>query len=141
MRGMVFCAILLLAGCGPRGPSALDLAMQQYEAESAQCPQSPAVTHAKCVQEIERRVVKPVIPSAADLLDVMAATRMALSVRIDRGEIRKEDADLEMARTKSQLVAEFQRRGLASRSVRAMEAAAAPRSTTCTSIGNTVMCN
>ena len=135
-------AVLILASATAcaRGPSKVDLAFKQIQEETARCPAMPMAAYAKCAGEIEQRVMKPVI-SRPDLVDVYVATRLALASKVDRGEMRREDADLHLAQTKSQLISEYERMGLARRSVGAQEAAAAPRSVTCMNVGGVVTCN
>lgn len=136
------CVILMtvaLTACA-RGPSKIDLAIKQIDEETARCPATPMLAYAQCAGEIEQRVMKPVI-SRPDLVDVYVATRLALAGKVDRKEMRREDADLQLAQTKSQLISEYERMGLARRSVVAQEAAAAPRSVTCMNVGGVVTCN
>lgn len=100
---------------------------------------------ARCVGEAERPLIATVPVGYRDLFEVKAATRTALSAKLDRGEISPEDAQLEAARANSQLMAELEKRQLARRAVEAQEdsAAAAYRGSlgvTCTRFGNSVSC-
>lgn len=129
-------ATLVLFGCASE-PSKLEQAFAAAEKEWASCPQRPHLAKAECIGEVERRVLRPAFPDPVSL-DLVSATRKSLAGKLDRGEIRQEDADLEMARLKSSLSNNWDRMALARRSVVAQERASDPVS--CTKIGNTVSC-
>lgn len=137
MRVLALGVVLALAGCGQKAPSPLAFAQQQFDAEVVKCPNNTRTAYARCVQALEQKFLKPVFPNP-EMLDLMGATRLAVAVRVDSGQMRPEDADLELARLKAQMMADYDRMALARRSVRAQEAAAAPVS--CTRIGNTTTC-
>ena len=89
------------AGCtkldAPRADADLRAARQACE---AQYPRQVGqyVAHARCVNEAIDRIALP-ISEHPDLVKRQQATRMELSIRVDRREISPEDAALVMARS------------------------------------------
>ena len=132
-----FAALAILEGCA-RPPNPVSVAAAQYAKEKATCPSSPRVANARCLQALEQRILRPVF-SRPDLLDLVGATRLSLAVRVDAGQLRAEDADLEMAKLQTQMVSELERTSLARRSVAAQEAASGP--VICNAVGTAVVCN
>jgi hypothetical protein len=99
---------------------------------------------AACANEAERPL--GAFQPYPDLLELKFANRLALSAKMDRGQITYEDAQLESAKLNSQVMAEFERRTNAKRAVNAQEIAAdaAYRNSlgvTCTRFGDIVTCN
>ena len=68
-------------------------------------------------------------------------TKLSLALKVDAGQMREEDADLELARLKVNILDTNEQMALNRRSVNAQEAAAAPRSTVCTTSGGMTICN
>lgn len=136
MRIMALIIPFILVACAS-GPSASDMASKQAEEEAAKCPRNTQVAYYTCKNEIDRRLVRPHLRNA-DLYDVALASRLSIGGKLDRGEIKPEDAQLALAKISSELVGENERRSLARRSVRAQEDAGGPVS--CTRFGNTVSC-
>ena len=68
-------------------------------------------------------------------------TKLSLALKVDAGQMRVEDADLELARLKVNILDTNEQMALNRRSVDAQEAAAAKRSTVCTTSGGMTICN
>jgi hypothetical protein len=99
-----------------------------------------AVARANCLNAAEA-IIRPIY-RYPDLLDLKAATRLALAEKVDRGALTQADANLQFAQSNSQMTAEELRRANADRTVSAQEQAAwaAAKSTSCTRYGATVTC-
>jgi hypothetical protein len=142
------CAVL--GGCGliaaKERQEAIAKARAEQEAIFAECdtkyPKTRGnfVNRAKC-RQAGLELYRPLVPYP-DLLQQDIAMRMVMAEKMDAGQITLAQAELEGAQLHSQIVAEEQRRSLASRSVNAQESAAAAawKGTSCTRIGNTVNC-
>lgn len=134
---LVLTLSMIVAGCAAVRSSNLEAATEAAQREVAKCPSAPRAEFARCANEITNRTIKPLHPYP-DLVDVVSTARLSLAVKVDRGEMSKEDADMQFAKLQSDVVGEVERRRLARRSVRAQESAGGPVS--CTTIGNTVTC-
>ncbi len=145
---------LLMAGCGiarrAEEKERYDRLVAEVDAAVAACnSRTPRAAWARCVNEAQRPIIQTVPVEYRDLYELKAAGRLALAARLDRGEIRQEDAELETAKMNSNLMAEFNRRQLARRAVDAQETAAMAAADTaarsrlpvrCTRFGDTVQC-
>jgi hypothetical protein len=158
MRFTAFAAaaliVLLVAGCGLIRQRELQERSAQLRAQSTAAAQvcderfpkgqvKTAVARTQCVNDA-LAILRPIMPHP-DLLDLNLATRTALAEKVQKGQLTLAQANEEMMRKQSEMIAEEQRRVLANRSVRAQETvadaslqAAGPHS--CTRIGNTVNC-
>lgn len=126
-----------LAGCAT-GSSKIDIATAQAQQEKSHCPTNKGRTaQANCLNEIDRRLLRPLF-TRPDLIDLFTTTRLALAIRVDKGEMRPEEADVQLAQLASQMTSEMERQNLARRSVAAQEAASGP--VTCTQSGSTTIC-
>jgi hypothetical protein len=105
-------ATLALTGCASRGQRANELRQAGEAACAAQYPPKVGnyVVFARCIIEANNQVYMSMDGRYPDLLDTMAAVRLKVAAMMDRGEMSKEDADLQISIARSQLVAEEQRR-------------------------------
>lgn len=136
-----------LVGCGAARRAEMAQAQEaagaQAATERAACTQRfptsvprTRVAFARCLADVDNRLLRPYF-SAPELFDVIVAKRTALASQVDAGQITQEESDFQFAQTKSQVIGELDRRGLARRAVAAQEAA---NSFSCTKIGNTISC-
>jgi hypothetical protein len=132
-------AVSLLGGCAS-GPNRYQAAMAQIDSEAAGCPKAPMTANANCVISIERRVMGPLLGTNNDLLEVFTATRLSLAGKVDRHELRQEEAALQLAQAKSSLVSEFERRRTNQATVNALSAPQRLQ-TNCISTPGWVTCN
>lgn len=152
------CVILLvlialaLSACGLARDIEADKKMRAdmvaLRAETAACDQRPTLRgKVECVNNAENQYLRPYV-THQDLLNLGQANRLSLAGKVERHEIRPDDAVLELAKVNSAITSELQRRNTSLRSVQAQEAnaaanqAAASRTVTCTNLGmGTVTCN
>lgn len=154
MRSLaVLICIFFLSGCGlaarAEREAQMKAALETAIAEKDRCnvayplEQKTAMARAKCMGGAAN-ILKPFVPYA-DLVDQENATRTALAEQWQMGRITQAMFEQQFTQAHSQVVAEEQRRNLASRSVGAQESAAAAAwraasPVSCTRIGNTVNC-
>jgi hypothetical protein len=116
---------LALGGCGLVQQAEMGKAKERLVAMRADCRARYPDSHAKvadCFTAAENETVRPLAYNDADLLTVMQAKRKVMAVKEDRGEITKDEAQLEMAQFVSGLKDEDLQR------MNAASAAAAQRS-------------
>ena len=135
------CAVALgVAGCGatylqePTAPQFAEVkpnvdSQALYEAAQDECnrrhppgKRANAVPWAKCVTLASDRYIRPNHPYP-DLLNLSDANRLALAEKIAKGQLSVAEATQQSAAMNSQIVAEAQRRSLATRAVTAQEQA------------------
>ena len=96
------------------------------------------VEKARCYNAAEQTIAayydKP------DLLQLRLAARLAISERIDRGQITEAQGELEFAQIGMQIGSQEATRNSTAAMAAAATQIATPRSTTCNRIGNTVTC-
>lgn len=152
--GVVLIVAPILAGCGlvaRKEQAEREAALKhQFEATLADCNQRlPPNTkrqrdRANCINGA-MNLYRGSLPFT-DLLDQEMAARLAIAEQVETGKLTLAQGDLEFSRVHSNLVAEEQRRMLASRSVNAQESAAsaawrASAPVTCTRSGNSTTCS
>jgi hypothetical protein len=157
----VLLCLTLLCGCGVVARQQQAQAQSDIKIARAACDAQiqrqvgTYAAHAKCVNDAIERIA---IPAARhpDLVRLQEATRMALSVRVDRREITPEDAALAMARADTEVAAMAQGRARSDAEIRATDAITTgayvdmttrgldmmrqPAGVTCTTLGNTTNC-
>jgi hypothetical protein len=154
MRRLLIAALFLtLAGCGlmarkerQEQMAAANTAKDQgIAACKAQYPDENKdyVVRNKCGYEAAK-IIRPFV-TYPDLFDQSWAASAVLAEELEAKKITRAQADLQMAQTRSQIIAEEQRRNLANRSVAAQESAAsaawmASGPVTCNRVGNTTTC-
>jgi hypothetical protein len=115
-------AALALAGCAPQGPSPEALASY------AACDRlKTAVAEANCKSAVEDSSGWPSSMRDRDLLTLVQAGRLSLAQKVDAGSLSRADANLQIARLKSEAISESVHRG-------AEIAAAMPAPTSCSSV-------
>ena len=154
MRGfgaVVLC--VLLSGCGlarmqerqAQTKAAMEASASGIAACKAQYPDENKdfVVRVKCASEAAK-VARPFV-SYPDLFDKSWATSAVLAEELEAKKITRAQAELQLSQTNSEIIAEEQRRNLASRSVAAQESVAsatwaASRPVTCNRVGNSTTC-
>lgn len=144
---------LSFAGCGAsrqkQREAEIQKAKQMLADSTEECRRNfpdeikQAISRASCINQA-MLIIRPMLPYP-DLLDQENATRLGLAEKVQTGKMTPIERDVQFSHLHSQLVAEEQRRNLASRSVSASESAAAAAwqasaPVSCTKIGNTVNC-
>jgi len=119
------------------------VALQECHAKYASGAPAVAVARAQC-NNAATNITRPSF-SFPDLLDVYLANRLAIAERYQKGQLTLAKANEELAERRSQLIAEEQRRLLASRSAVGQEKAAlnammADGLKTCARQANSVSC-
>jgi hypothetical protein len=145
---------LLIAACGLARQAELQKQREELMAKSnaiaADCDskfpkgnQPTVLARIQCLNQA-LEVIRPVMPYP-DLLDTYMASRLAIAERVQNKQMSVAEGNALIMQKKSDIVAEEQRRQLASRSVNAQETvaissimASGPHS--CSKIGNTVNC-
>jgi hypothetical protein len=156
MRYPMFCTLVLAflcAGCGLARQAELKAKHEAAVAEIKIAQQECIDLHksgelktftarAKCLNDADDRIVRPLFGANGDLLNLRQATRLSLAEKVDQKRMSEAEAQLEFAKMNSEIVSEEQRRINANRSVGAQEAAAAAASSpvTCTRFGKTTTC-
>lgn len=114
---------------------------EEVDAEKAICRAqnfTKKVQLSQCLNNAEQRFAG--VYPYPDLLQLRAATRLALSERQDRGEITQAQAELEFAQVITQITAQEQSRATNAQMADAATRMSMPRRTTCNRYGNTVTC-
>lgn len=135
--------LVLAAALGGCAQARINAASEEMEREKATCRAAPKTTHmnlARCINAAEEKAYRNSGISGGDLVSVRLATRMAIAEKQDKGHMTEAEAELEFARTNSGLVSTDQQRRNSAVTADAISSMAAPRSTTCTRIGNSVTC-
>jgi len=120
-------APLTLGGCGLVQQAEMMKAKERLVAMRAECRARYPDSHAQmadCLTAAENDTVRPLAYNDGDLLTVMQAKRRILAVKEDRGEITKDEAQLEMAQLMSALRDEDLQRSNAAAAVAAQRSAA-----------------
>jgi hypothetical protein len=150
-RLLIAVVCLTLSGCGimarkerqEQMAAATAARDQGFAACKAQYPDDNKdfVARYKCRFEAAK-LVRPFV-TYPDLFDQSWATVAVVAEQLDAKKITRAQADLQLAQTNSQIIAEEQRRNLANRSVAAQESIAASASSPviCNRVGNTTICN
>lgn len=139
MKSLVVVGVALaLGGCLA---ARMEQVGQEVDADKAICRAqnfTKKVQLSQCLNNAEQRFVG--VYPYPDLLQLRAATRLALSEKQDRGEISQAQAELEFAQVITQITAQEQSRAANAQMANAATMMAMPRRTTCTRYGNTVTC-
>lgn len=126
--------LVLLSGCGtaqaPRQVNAYDEARYHLEWAYDACRRNHSGNTGatlekrfQCMDSAENEHLRPVFPYP-DLLNLRQAARHSLLAKVQRGELKPDEAALELAKTQSQIAAEVERRLSNERSVAAQRAGA-----------------
>jgi hypothetical protein len=95
--------LITLSGCGVVQQAQMNNAKKKLATEAMQCSQMVlAVERADCNTAAENSTVRS-HANDGDLLDVFQAQRRVLAGQVDRGEITREQANLQLAELKSVL--------------------------------------
>jgi hypothetical protein len=118
--------LLLLGGCGLVRQAEMAKAKDQLTAARAECraahPDSLAAM-SSCWTEVENAIWRPYV-RYGDLQTLMQAQRQVLAVKVDHGELTKEDANLQLAQVVSALRKEELQRNNATDQTAAQQSAA-----------------
>lgn len=140
MRPLVILAVAAsLSGCIAAARNRE--ARAEVEAAKAACRTqtfTSRVESAKCFNAAEMKFAS-VYPNP-DLLQLRLATRLAISEKIDKGQMTEAEGELEFARVGAQIGSQEQQRSTSAQMADAASQMASPRRTTCTRYGNTVSC-
>lgn len=157
MKNAIIAVILtaLVSGCGLVRAAQVKELQEKGDAAAAECkvnnPTSAKknnVAQATCLDVVIDTYTRPISPNP-DLIDLYKAKRMAIAVRMDRGEVGYEQGLIEMAEVRSAVIGESQRRSNSATMANAaqqqadaasMAAFSAAMPKTCNRIGNSVTC-
>src|SRR4051812_20383900 len=122
---VVMVAPLLLGGCGLARDARVADARKQFNAAVSDCVArytKSLAQRADCRAQAANTYIRPFYPHG-DLMTLLQAQRKALAIKVDRGQLSREDHDVQIAQAESAIRQEELRRNNAERGVSAQEAA------------------
>ena len=133
--------VAALAGCMQTGPSQETLSATNDAFAACKAQNTKAVARAVCANGVVDRYLRPGNPNP-DLVDLLAAKRIALAEKVDAGTMTEADATAAFAQAKADATSEARRRqasaSIADAQQRAALQASLPHS--CYSLGDFTSC-
>lgn len=139
MKLIVLAAVALaVSGCGLARQKQVQADVEAAKTVCRSTTFPNRVENAKCINAAEQKLAA--VYDKPDLLQLRLAARLAIAEKQDRKEMSDAEGELEFAKINAQIGGQEASRNANAEMAAAATAAAMPRSTTCTRIGNSVTC-